>query len=103
MKNYENYVTVQTFTVLIVSHADKPKKITVGKNDGSVPLSGMIRHHIETLQLVSTFKIKRSINKHYSVYVKELLSEFALLFLPEKPQDNFIHKCNAFCLMCLFC
>lgn len=26
MKNYENYVTVQTFTVLIVSHADKPKK-----------------------------------------------------------------------------
>lgn len=40
------------------------KKITVGKNDGSVPLSGMIRHHIETLQLVSTFKIKRSINKH---------------------------------------
>lgn len=64
MKNYENYVTVQTFTVLIVSHADKPKKITVGKNDGSVPLSGMIRHHIETLQLVSTFKIKRSLNKH---------------------------------------
>lgn len=74
MKNYENYVTVQTLTVLIVSQQKKNSrnlKITVGKNDGSVPLSGMIRNHIETLQLVSTFKIKRSIYKHYLICICE--------------------------------